>query len=562
MRLNFRQGIVKALVVSGQPSYLQYSPVNNSITINITTSRVIATAAYKEDNYLTEQIDTIVDAWGPFGWSPAWGAEQSNPTYYLYWDWDIGTGQVSRDYTPYAPIYGDQPINPLIDQHWFDYSDNVMKVWNGSFWNPTIRVFAGSVAIDENLHTGTVVHYPLGSQADLSFDSYHVATMESITRTGNIATVILSTPNNVLRTGDLVNISGANQAEYNGAFTITVLTPSSFSYVVSGTPVTPATGTLTYNYRMLSGQVEAGWIIYGMDMKAIRTSDGQFFTSVTNSNTYHGSFTSPIKLELLSSQATAIEPIPAFYAISNTGDGHMKLADRDDADRRPIGIVDRDLMPGESAEIISYGIVYNDQWNWDRELGKYLYCGVDGELVQGTETPIGPLMGYIIDERSILVDINTIGERGLPGGPVGPAGPAGPPGDTGPTGPTGPAGTTLEDIPYDFLYSNFSSILPDTRVAGSLVTKNLIFEVGMPGSYAKVEDPPLFDSTFSIRINGTEVGTILFPANSTSGTFSFPTSIAMIPGDIINIFAKDASSFDVSGNMANLYISLNSKYII
>jgi hypothetical protein len=240
----------------------------------------------------------------------------------------------------------------------------------------------------------------------------------------------------------------------------------------------------------------------------------------------------------------------------------MKLADRDDADRRPIGIVDRDLMPGESAEIISYGIVYNDQWNWDRELGKYLYCGVDGELVQGTETPIGPLMGYIIDERSVLIDINTIGERGLPGGPVGPVGPAGPPGDTGPTGPTGPAGTTLEDIPYDFLYSNFSSILPDTRVAGSLVTKNLIFEVGMPGSYAKVEDPPLFDSTFSIRINGTEVGTILFPANSTSGTFSFPTSIAMIPGDIINIFAKDASSFDVSGNMANLYISLNSKYII
>jgi phage tail sheath protein FI len=40
-------------------------------------------------------------------------------------------------------------------------------------------------------------------------------------------------------------IAGANQAEYNGIVTITVTGASTFTYPVTGTPATPATGTIT-----------------------------------------------------------------------------------------------------------------------------------------------------------------------------------------------------------------------------------------------------------------------------------------------------------------------------
>lgn len=67
----------------------------------------------------------------------------------------------------------------------------------------------------------------------------------TITRSGSVATFTLETPNALLVTGDKVITSGAGQAAYNidypGA-TITVLDSSHFTFVVAGSPTTPATG--------------------------------------------------------------------------------------------------------------------------------------------------------------------------------------------------------------------------------------------------------------------------------------------------------------------------------
>lgn len=46
-------------------------------------------------------------------------------------------------------------------------------------------------------------------------------------------------------TGDQIKIEGATQTEYNGVHEITVLTVDTFTFTVSGTPATPATGTIT-----------------------------------------------------------------------------------------------------------------------------------------------------------------------------------------------------------------------------------------------------------------------------------------------------------------------------
>jgi len=67
----------------------------------------------------------------------------------------------------------------------------------------------------------------------------------SITRTGSIATVTCAVPHRFV-SGMYITISGADQAPYNGEKQITVPdgSASTFTYEVSGSPVTPATGTI------------------------------------------------------------------------------------------------------------------------------------------------------------------------------------------------------------------------------------------------------------------------------------------------------------------------------
>jgi hypothetical protein len=68
--------------------------------------------------------------------------------------------------------------------------------------------------------------------------------VSSITRTSGTATATSAAPHGYT-TGDTVLITGANQAEYNGEHQITVTGASTFTYAVTGSPATPATGTIT-----------------------------------------------------------------------------------------------------------------------------------------------------------------------------------------------------------------------------------------------------------------------------------------------------------------------------
>lgn len=65
----------------------------------------------------------------------------------------------------------------------------------------------------------------------------------SITRIGVTATVTTSTPHGI-SDGDPVKISGANQAEYNGIFQASYVSPTVYEIEVNSSAVTPATGTI------------------------------------------------------------------------------------------------------------------------------------------------------------------------------------------------------------------------------------------------------------------------------------------------------------------------------
>lgn len=67
----------------------------------------------------------------------------------------------------------------------------------------------------------------------------------TVTRTGTVATVT-TTAQHGYQAGDKVTIAGATETDYNGLQSITaILSPTQFTYTVSGSPTSPATGTIT-----------------------------------------------------------------------------------------------------------------------------------------------------------------------------------------------------------------------------------------------------------------------------------------------------------------------------
>jgi hypothetical protein len=67
------------------------------------------------------------------------------------------------------------------------------------------------------------------------------------------ATATLTYPAHGFSEGDVVSISGCDQAEYNGDVVIANVTGNTFDFTVTGSPATPATGTITFK------KAPAGW---------------------------------------------------------------------------------------------------------------------------------------------------------------------------------------------------------------------------------------------------------------------------------------------------------------
>ena len=104
----------------------------------------------------------------------------------------------------------------------------------------TYKVRAGSLALSTDISI---------TSPALLVDGFSLAAdvaVTSITRSGATATVT-TTGFHGYSTADIVNIRGAGQTEYNVDATITVTGVTTFTYSVTGTPATPATGTILAN---------------------------------------------------------------------------------------------------------------------------------------------------------------------------------------------------------------------------------------------------------------------------------------------------------------------------
>lgn len=161
MKLTFRQGIVKSAVdTNNNPTFLRKNTLNDFITLYINASSAVITFAHGDSDYLYEEANSIEDAWGPY-------PQPVRNTFWLYWDINDTTGMRTFGHTSLEPIFSPvKPAQNIIDQHWFDTTNMLMKVFDGYSWVEKIRVFAGTF-------NGSVTKpYALGSQPNVNDECY------------------------------------------------------------------------------------------------------------------------------------------------------------------------------------------------------------------------------------------------------------------------------------------------------------------------------------------------------------------------------------------------------
>lgn len=129
---------------------------------------------------------------------------------------------------------------------------------------------------------------------DADYPGWSVVTPTSITRSGAVATITLPAAVN-WQSGSSVTIAGADQAEYNGTHVINVTDSTHCTFPVTGTPATPATGSITAK----GGRTTVPGIVY---------LDGYFFVMDRNAVIYSCALGDPTTWNALDFITANIEP--------------------------------------------------------------------------------------------------------------------------------------------------------------------------------------------------------------------------------------------------------------
>ena len=122
---------------------------------------------------------------------------------------------------------------------------------------------AGLISIEGVVDTTIPVLTIFQGSNGLDYESQAVSTVanvsqiiQSLERSGSTVTATM-VDDHQLASGIEVAVVGADQVEYNGTFTITVTARNKFTYTITTTPVTPATGVINYTSTFASVQLKA-----------------------------------------------------------------------------------------------------------------------------------------------------------------------------------------------------------------------------------------------------------------------------------------------------------------
>jgi hypothetical protein len=342
LKINFRQGIVRYKSIVNGSAWLQISSLDNlKVDINVGQEPVILTFAHYGNNYLIEETRSVAGAWGPF---------PNNTTQYLYWDVDLGTGALTRGWTPIPPIIsGTEPINPLSDAHWFDTINTRMRVFKkpnaspGS-WQDKVRLFAG---------------------------------------------VWGSIPQSYIENNNLIGTTSGPLNFYGLGTQVAIVGPS-----------------------------DHGNIILGSNNKPLKQSDGTFATTESELIIQQTSGQN-VKFDMALVYAQAEEELPKYSLISFRPWHRIALASCTNLYSFVSGMVIADHHQEEMAQVITNGVVRNEQWDFqDAEINKPIFCGPAGEITLIPPTPTPSLtvagtfdpvvvqqVGFVYERDSIYMNL-------------------------------------------------------------------------------------------------------------------------------------------------------------
>jgi hypothetical protein len=152
MILDFRQGIVRYAVDNKSLSTFLYTDKNTQyVSFNAQYNKVLLAFAHENVDYLYEESTDTKNAFGPF---------DKNTKYWLYLDLNTLTGFRTFGSTKLEPIVSDIEPTKIIDQHWYNTSNNTMYCYDGLVWIQKLRVFVGTY----NNHNVTIL--PHGTQVE------------------------------------------------------------------------------------------------------------------------------------------------------------------------------------------------------------------------------------------------------------------------------------------------------------------------------------------------------------------------------------------------------------
>lgn len=117
----------------------------------------------------------------------------------------------------------------------------------------TITGVVSSVIPIGTVYTVGSLEYTTDAEATITANQFSV---DTLTSSGGLA-LCVTDDDHEFATGKTVTMAGANETDYNGDFVINVTASNAFTYPVSGTPTSPATGTITASMDSATAQVTA-----------------------------------------------------------------------------------------------------------------------------------------------------------------------------------------------------------------------------------------------------------------------------------------------------------------
>ena len=142
---------------------------------------------------------------------------------------------------PYGPVSAIASVKSYDD-------DNVEAEFSSTSYYKDLKSEPGRVVLLDNAAWPTDLRPANGGV--VRFTAGYTGTAKAIasmTRSGTTATVTTSAAHGFTK-GQRITIVGADQDDYNGSHLATVTGATTFTFTVTGSPTTPATGTMTATY--------------------------------------------------------------------------------------------------------------------------------------------------------------------------------------------------------------------------------------------------------------------------------------------------------------------------